>query len=107
MTALGVLCCFALFVCLTLLASFFLLSSLIKTHNPRHGFVGLLHVLMNFISELCLLEGENSHVYIMLYLVQKPWLRFWILPVVLCALVALLLGMFTHRYKLYFLSHKC
>ena len=28
MTALGVLCCFALFVCLTLLASFFLLSHL-------------------------------------------------------------------------------
>ena len=27
-TALGVLCCFALFVCLTLLASFFLLSHL-------------------------------------------------------------------------------
>ena len=29
-TALGVLCCFALFVCLTLLASFFLPSHLIK-----------------------------------------------------------------------------
>ena len=28
MTALGVLCCFALFVCLTLLASFFLTSHL-------------------------------------------------------------------------------
>ena len=30
-TALGVLCCFALFVCLTLLASFFLLISHLKT----------------------------------------------------------------------------
>ena len=33
MTALGVLCCFALFVCLTLLASFFLPSHLsLKKH---------------------------------------------------------------------------
>ena len=36
-TALGVLCCFALFVCLTLLASFFLPShlSLKHVHRPR------------------------------------------------------------------------
>ena len=32
-TALGVLCCFALFVCLTLLASFFLPSHLSFTYN--------------------------------------------------------------------------
>ena len=33
MTALGVLCCFALFVCLTLLASFFLSSHLSFSNN--------------------------------------------------------------------------
>ena len=43
MTALGVLCCFALFVCLTLLASFFLPSHLsLKTciYTMGNGLVG-------------------------------------------------------------------
>ena len=45
MTALGVLCCFALFVCLTLLASSFLLSSLIKTCTCTYDHIILeLHV---------------------------------------------------------------
>ena len=38
-TALGVLCCFALFVCLTLLASFFLLSHLSFKNMYILGFV--------------------------------------------------------------------
>ena len=37
MTAMGVLCCFALFVCLTLLASFFLLMRDEKEERSKQG----------------------------------------------------------------------
>ena len=39
-TALGVLCCFALFVCLTLLASFFLPSHLSFIYSVWFGVIG-------------------------------------------------------------------
>ena len=41
--ALGVLCCFALFVCLTLLASFFLPSHLSLKHVYNRDVCALLH----------------------------------------------------------------
>ena len=43
-TALGVLCCFALFVCLTLLASFFLSSSLKHVHVYMYVYKVHVHV---------------------------------------------------------------
>ena len=56
-TALGVLCCFALFVCLTLLASFFLPSHLqLKTYTYTHD------MLCTYI---CKHHGNtNSHMLI-------------------------------------------
>ena len=45
-TALGVLCCFSLFVCLTLLASFFLLISHLKTCTYMAGIQMLKHYCM-------------------------------------------------------------
>ena len=52
MTTLGVLCCFALFICLTLLASFFLPSHLSLKH---------VHVLMRDEKEERSKQGQTNN----------------------------------------------
>ena len=62
MTALGVLCCFALFVCLTLLASFFLPSHLsFKTCTcTRHVNYYYLYVHVHVLVHTCMfVQGVN------------------------------------------------
>ena len=47
-TALGVLCCFALFVCLTLLASFFLPSHLSFKNMYMYLYIIIIHLFITF-----------------------------------------------------------
>ena len=61
MTTLGVLCCFALFVCLTLLASFFLPSHLsLKTYTCRSDLFSLAQGKVHFAMEITHAAGSQG-----------------------------------------------
>ena len=62
MTALGVLCCFALFVCLTLLASFFLPSHLSFKNMYKYMYLYIhVHDIVH-VDERCRRKEEESKV---------------------------------------------
>ena len=58
-TALGVLCCFALFVCLTLLASFFLPSHLSFKNMYINVYTTVHHVYVELCKILCFHKSKS------------------------------------------------
>ena len=71
-TALGVLCCFALFVCLTLLASFFLPSHLsLKTCTCTCRSTQALTYVQYMYMFLCKVHVHSIYIYIYMYMYTK------------------------------------